>query len=313
MKKVLVTGGLGFIGSSVVDVLIRNNYDVAIYDDLSTGSIIDAYPGCIVFTNRVEDANSLDLAMSIFKPEFIIHLAAQISVEKSVNNIVDDALTNIIGTVNIIKLARIHGVKKIVFASSAAVYGKSDILPIPVSYEGQPLSPYGASKKTAENYLKVAKELYGIDYVILRYSNVYGPRQTSNGEGGVVSIFMDRLIRNKQVTIYGDGFQTRDFIYVEDVAKANLKALQYGKSGVFNISSTTSTSILELMGLIQEICMDTLPPVFGHERNGDIKNSVLCNQSSIDSLSWTPEHSLKQGLLKTYHFYLSEKMASVNV
>ncbi|MEB2629694.1 NAD-dependent epimerase/dehydratase family protein [Peribacillus frigoritolerans] len=312
MKKVLVTGGFGFIGSHIVDTLIRNNYEVAIYDNLSTGSIGNVQAKVTPFFGNVEDEVLLENAMETYRPDYVIHQAAQVSVQQSISDITNDARINIMGTINIAKLSHKYAVKKIVFASSAAVYGNADVMPITLSHLTSPLSPYGASKKTAEDYLKLAKELYDLNYVNLRYSNVYGPRQTASGEGGVISIFTNLVIKNERPVIYGDGTQTRDFIYVKDVADANLKALEYEGSGTFNVSSTTSTSINQLFSIIQSFGSHDLSPIYQPAKNGDIKDSLLCNKTTLQKLAWHPTYSLEQGLASTYEYYLNQNQPSLN-
>lgn len=311
MMKVLVTGGFGFIGSHIVDILIRNQYEVAVYDNLSTGSMKNVHSKVIAFIGNIEDKGALERAMQTFRPDYVVHEAAQVSVQNSILDISNDALINIIGTINLIKVSQKYAVKKIVFASSAAVYGNPNVLPISVSHPARPLSPYGTSKKTAEDYLLLAKELFNLDYVILRYSNVYGPRQTPSGEGGVVSIFTNHIINNEQPIIYGDGLQTRDFIYVEDVASANLQALRFDGSGIFNISLTTSSSINQLYSLIQSISQRNLSPIYKSPKSGDIKESSLCNKVSIQKLDWQPKYSLLEGLVKTYEYCLKQNQSTI--
>ncbi|AOH55848.1 UDP-glucose 4-epimerase [Peribacillus muralis] len=311
MNKVLVTGGFGFIGSHIVDALMRKNYEVAIYDNLSSGSIGNVQAKVTPFFGNVEDEASLENAMDTFRPDYVIHQAAQVSVQKSISDITNDARINIMGTINIAKLSHKYSVKKVVFASSAAVYGDSDVMPITLSHPTSPLSPYGASKKTAEDYLKLAKELYDLNYVNLRYSNVYGPRQTANGEGGVISIFTNLVINNERPYIYGNGNQTRDFIFVNDVADANVKALEFEGSGTFNISSTTSTSINQLFSIIQSFGSHHISPLYRPAKNGDIKESLLCNKMTIQKLGWEPIHSLESGLASTYEFYANQNQHSL--
>jgi len=306
MPRVLVTGGFGFIGSHIVDTLIHNNYEVAVYDNLSTGSIKNVHSEAGVFIGNIEDKGSLEKALVTFKPDYVIHQAAQVSIQNSISDISNDALINIMGTINLIQLSQKYAVKKIVFASSAAVYGHSNVLPIPVSHPIQPLSPYGVSKKTAEDYLILAKELFNLDYVILRYSNVYGPRQTAGGEGGVISIFTNQVINKQQPIIYGDGLQTRDFIYVEDVASANLQAIRLQGSGIFNISITTSSNINQLYAIIQSFSQNDIYPIYKTPKSGDIKESLLCNKESIQKLDWKPVYSLPEGLANTYEYYLKQ-------
>ena len=313
MPRVLVTGGFGFIGSHIVDTLIQNNYEVAVYDNLSTGSMKNIHSEAEVFIGNIEDMGSLEKALVAFRPDYIVHEAAQVSVQNSISDISNDALINIMGTINLIKLSQKYAVKKIVFASSAAVYGHSIVLPIPVSHPIQPLSPYGVSKKTAEDYLILARELFDLDYVILRYSNVYGPRQTAGGEGGVVSIFTNQIINNEQPVIYGDGSQTRDFIYVEDIASANLQALRFEGSGIFNISITTSSSINQLYSIIQSISQNEISPIYKTPKSGDIKESSLCNKMSIKELDWKPVYSLPEGLEKTFEYYLKQNQPTITL
>lgn len=313
MRKVLVTGGFGFIGSHIVETLIRNNYEVAVYDNLSTGSMQNVDSKVMVFIGNIEDKEMLGKAMATFGPDYVVHEAAQVSVQNSISDISNDALINIIGTINIIELSHEYAVKKIVFASSAAVYGNANALPILVSHPIQPLSPYGASKKTAEEYLILAKELFDLDYVILRYSNVYGPRQVSGGEGGVISVLTNHIINNEQPVIYGDGLQTRDFVYVEDVANANLQALRFDGSGIFNISLTTSSSINQLYAIIQSIGQNDIYPIYKSSKSGDIKESLLCNKMTIEKLNWQPIYSLPDGLAKTYEYYLKQNQTQTPI
>jgi UDP-glucose 4-epimerase len=311
MERVLVTGGFGFIGSHIVDNFIRNHYEVAVYDNLSTGAMKNVHSNVVTFIGNIEDEGDLEKAIESFRPDYVVHEAAQVSVQNSITDISNDALINIIGTINIIKFAHKYAVKKIIFASSAAVYGNAHVMPISISHPTQPLSSYGASKKTAEEYLILAKKLFNLDYVILRYSNVYGPRQTVSGEGGVISIFTNHVINNEQPFIYGDGLQTIDFIYVEDVASANLQALRFAGSDVFNISSTTSTSINQLYAIIQSISHRNLSPIHKPAKSGDIKESLLCNKRSIQKLDWHPELSIAEGLTKTYEYYLKQNQPSL--
>ena len=300
MTTVLVTGGAGFIGSHVVDLLISEGYKVAVVDDLSTGSLKNLNQEKIDFYNvSILDKEFNALAKSI-KPSYIIHLAAQANVVNSINFIVDDAAINILGTVNVIDAAKSNDVKKIVYASSAAVYGDPMELPIKISHPINPKSPYGLSKYTAELYLQMAKQKYAIDYTILRYSNVYGPRQIhTHGEGGVVNTFFKYILDNQRPYIYGDGNQTRDFIYVKDVARANLKALELASGKTLNVSSGSSISINALFDMIISITGREVSPIYCAPRNSDIKHSVLDNSLTKIELDWYPEFDLRKGLEET--------------
>nr|WP_263324344.1 NAD-dependent epimerase/dehydratase family protein [Neobacillus sp. Marseille-Q6967] len=312
MSRVLVTGGCGFIGSHIVDTLLKNQYQVAVFDNLSTGSIQNINKDKAEFFFGDILSKDLETAVALFKPEYIIHEAAQTSVNRSINNIHFDAELNIMGTINIINICIKYSIKKVIFASSAAVYGNSKQIPVPVNSAILPNSPYGLSKYTAEEYLKLAKDLYGIDYTILRYSNVYGPRQNALGEGGVISIFLNNLISNLRQKIYGDGNQTRDFIFVKDVSYANLKALEVDECGVFNISTSTSTSINQLFNIINGLSSHIFPPIYEPARDGDIRESQLCNKESMKCLNWKPLYSLEEGLELTYR-YLCEQNNSLKV
>lgn len=297
----MVTGGCGFIGSHIVDKLIDENYQVGVVDNLLTGKLEHLSPIVTFYKCDIVDRNFLKVVED-FQPEFIIHQAAQVSVPVSINNILLDADINIKGTSQVIDAARRNKVKKIVFASSAAVYGDPQYLPIDENHPINPKSPYGLSKYTAELYLQLARNLYGIDYTILRYSNVYGPRQDSQGEGGVVSIFINKLIRGECPTIFGDGEQTRDFVYVEDVAMANVNALKFGENGIFNISSGTQTSVNQLYSMLIESLSILKKPFYTESRLGDIKHSVLDNICALKNLSLqnTP---LNKGLEKTISYF----------
>lgn len=300
--RVLVTGGCGFIGSHIVDKLLEEKHDVYVIDNLVTG-----HKGNVLHNIPIMDcdinSDMVDEIFENFKPEAIIHHAAQVSVTNSVNDMLYDETVNIHGTLRLIEAARKHNVKKIIFASTAAVYGNTVTLPIDLNHPTEPMSPYGVSKLSVEYYLKMAQKLFNIEYTILRYSNVYGPRQDANGEGGVIAIFSDCLAQNKAPFIYGDGEQTRDFIYVEDVASANVKALTMGHNEILNVSSGSQISIRELFETMKEASGQKIDAIYKEERHGDIRNSVLCNEKTKQALNWSPETSLLEGLRKTLNFY----------
>ena len=298
MESVLVTGGCGFIGSKIVEQLLEEGYEVHIIDDLSTGKKENVNLDKVHL--YVDDINNPGIE-DIFKNnkfKYIIHQAAQTSVPRSIEEIAVDTKINILGSVHIIELAKKHGVKKITFASSAAVYGDPLNMPITESTTAIPASPYGLSKYTVEKYLELAYELYGLEYAILRYSNVYGPKQTTLGEGGVVSIFDQLFSQGKTPTIFGNGQQTRDFIYVEDVAAANVASLK-ADNGIYNISCQKQTSIIELYELFAELYKVDNEPIYGPNREGDIKDSTLANELALEQLDWEPKVNLHEGLRKT--------------
>lgn len=295
MLKVLVTGGAGFIGSHIVDMLINKSYEVCIIDNMSHGKNENVNEKAKLYKIDIRDFKVIDIFKKE-KPDYVIHEAAQICVSNSVKNPVEDAETNIIGTINILEGCKIAGVKKIIYPASAAVFGNPKYLPIDEKHPLDMISPYGISKHTVEHYLSVYKYLYGIDYVCLRCSNVYGPRQDSSGEGGVISIFCEKLKTKEVPMIYGNGEQIRDFVYVEDVAKANIMALESDKSGIYNVSTNTKTTINELLTCIEKIFNINIKPVYLSERAGDIKNSYMSYDKIYKELGWKPEIQLKDGI-----------------
>ncbi|WP_241156731.1 NAD-dependent epimerase/dehydratase family protein [Bacillus sp. FJAT-42376] len=302
--KVLVTGGCGFIGSHIVDLLVQEQHDVMVVDDLSTGKQEHVNPHAQYVVSSI-NAPEFDAAVEKFKPEAIIHQAAQVSVPRSIDNPLKDEEINIRGSLQVIESAKNHGVRKIIFASSAAVYGNPEYLPVDTDHPTKPMAPYGVSKFSVEKYLQMAQSLHGIDYTILRYGNVYGPRQDALGEGGVIAIFAESLGRGEAPFIFGDGEQTRDFVYVQDVARANVKALTHGDNKILNVSSADKITIKELFFLMNEISGNSLEPIYKEERSGDIRDSVLSNSDTILALDWNAGVSLPQGLANTLEFYKS--------
>lgn len=300
--KVLVTGGCGFIGSHIVDKLIREKHDVYVVDNLKSGHKKNLDPSVQMMDCDI-NSDLMEKVIQDFQPEAIIHQAAQVSVAHSINDILYDENVNIRGTVNLIDLAKKYGVKKMVFASSAAVYGNPVSLPVDLTHPTNPLSPYGVSKLSVEYYLKMASQTFGLDYTILRYANVYGPRQDAHGEGGVIAIFSDCLANGKAPTIFGDGEQTRDFVYVEDVAAANVSALTMGHNQTLNVSSGEEITVNKLFETMQEAAGTSLEVNYKEERSGDIRKSVLCNKVTKEQLNWNPKTSLLEGLQNTLNFY----------
>lgn len=309
MERVLVTGGAGFIGSHVVEELLSEGYEVAILDNFKTGNksnILDYKDKVKCYEMDLLDSALINV-ISEFSPDYVIHHAAQVSVASSVNNIIEDAEINILGSLNLINAIKDTSAKKIIFASTAAVYGNPTELPVRTDFPANPQSPYGLSKLSVESYLAMCAELYNLKYTVLRYANVYGPKQDAHGEGGVVAIFADRLAANQDVAIFGDGSQTRDFIYVKDVAKANVKALKNGENNVLNISTNTETSIIQLIDLMKEKFSSNITPSFLEERKGDIKHSRLSNEEAVKALSWQPSVTIEDGLEETINHYQLKK------
>ncbi|MCO7174937.1 GDP-mannose 4,6-dehydratase [Sporolactobacillus kofuensis] len=311
MEKVLVTGGAGFIGSHVVETLLRKGYTVAVMDNFSTGhqeNIADL--PIDLYICDVADPAAINVIQSIH-PDYIIHLAAQISVSNSVADPLFDQRTNVTGSLNVMNGARLASVKKIVFASSAAVYGNPIEIPVTTKHPTHPESPYGLTKLTVEHYLNLFEKFYQLPYSILRFSNVYGPRQDAEGEGGVVSIFSDRIQKGTPPMIYGDGDQTRDFIFVKDVAAAVVASIAVKESLCVNVSSQTAISIKDLFQVMKEVSGSDLDVYYGPKRNGDIRHSMLSNQLARELLGWKPEVSLSDGLRMTLRALKRKKKAAV--
>ncbi|WP_346235360.1 NAD-dependent epimerase/dehydratase family protein [Lysinibacillus telephonicus] len=306
MSKVLVTGGAGFIGSHVVDQLIVEGHEVVVIDNFETGKRNNIKTNVNIFDI---DINS-KIVKSIFEyflPEYVIHLAAQTSVSTSIGFPKKDAQTNIIGTLNILELSKEYQVKKIIFTSSAAVYGENGNLPILESYPLSPFSPYGLSKLTGEKYIKLYNKLHKLNYSILRLSNVYGPRQCENGEAGVVTKFINQMIKGITPTIEGDGNQSRDFIFVKDVANALVRAIVPSDPHILNISSGTSISINCLYDFLAKLIEYNKPANFGPSRVGDIYESSLSNENAKRILQWLPAISIEEGLNETVSYFLASQ------
>jgi UDP-glucose 4-epimerase len=302
--KVLVTGGAGFIGSNVVDLLLASGHEVVVVDNLATGREGHLNPRAAFYRlDIVQDALARVLAAE--RPQVVIHHAAQISVPTSMRDPAFDAKVNVVGTLRLLEACVRHGVDKLIYASSAAVYGNPDYLPVDEVHPIRPISAYGVSKYTPELYIRLFSQQHGLRYTILRYANVYGIRQDPQGEGGVVSIFVDCLLSGRRPVIFGDGEQTRDFIYVKDVAAANLAALSGGDGGTFNISRNERTSVNQLLQTMADILGRDVEPEYAPPRDGDIVHSSLDNRRAIAELGWTPQYNLEAGLRETLAHYAS--------
>ena len=293
--KVLVTGGAGFIGSSIVDMLIDKNYEVCIIDNMSHGKKENINNKATFYNMDIRDSKIINIFLKE-KPDYVIHEAAQISINNSIKEPLEDAEINILGTINILEACKSVGVKKIIYPASAAIFGEPKYLPIDEKHPLDMISPYGVSKHTVEHYLSVYKELYGIEYVCLRYSNVYGPRQDSSGEGGVVAIFCDKIMKNETPIIYGDGEQIRDFVYVNDVARVNVLSLELDKSGIYNVCTNTKTSINKLFKCMKNNFAVDIKSVCVEERTGDIRDSYMSYKKIYDEFGWKPEFNLEDGI-----------------
>jgi UDP-glucose 4-epimerase len=301
VMNVIVTGGAGFIGSNLVDMLINEGFDTYVIDNLSTGKRQFLNPKARFYQSDILDLQKMKEIFEEVKPKAVFHLAAQIDVQKSIHNPGLDAQMNILGTINIIELCKTYN-SKLIYSSSAAVYGTPLNLPVCEQHPIHPLSNYGISKYTPELYIRCYAQLYNVKYTILRYANVYGPRQMPKGEGGVISIFINKMMNNEIPVVFGDGEHTRDFIYVEDVVTANLSALNAEKSGTYNISTNKPLSINKLIEKINTILNKKVVPEYKVERLGDIKHSCLDNQLAKMELNWQPKYSIIEGLTKTCQF-----------
>ncbi|NLY55378.1 MAG: SDR family NAD(P)-dependent oxidoreductase [Firmicutes bacterium] len=306
--KVLVTGGAGFIGSHVADLLCAHGYAVSIIDNLSTGRVSNLPQEATFFHVDLTDFDEIRQVVEAVRPDYLIHLAAQVDVTTSLTNPLIDASTNILGSLNLFQVAYQVGVKRIVYASSAAVYGDPAALPLSEDVKIEPLSPYGISKYVPEHYLRIFASESGGHYTILRYANVYGPRQNASGEGGVVAIFSSRIAAGKPVTIFGNGEQTRDFIYVEDVAKANLAALHSNCDGVFNISTGVRISVNNLFDLFRQIAGDTARCEYAPPRPGEIMHSCLDPEKAKACLNWQAETDIFDGIAQTYKWFVNARV-----
>ncbi len=298
--KIVVTGGAGFIGSHLVDELIQKGYEVYVLDNFTSGTKM-INPKAIYYEADISSEETKGI-IELIKPYAIFHLAAQADVGKSVENPVYDADVNIIGTINLLEGARVAGVKRFIFASTSAVYGNLNKELIEETDATMPASYYGLSKLTAEFYIKLYKELYNQSYTILRYANVYGPRQLPKGEGGVVSVFINRIKEGTPIHIHGDGTQTRDFIYVKDVVAANVAALHSDKDEVLQVSTSKRTSVNEIVSLLEGMHGSSIPVRHTASRSGDIKHSCLLNRKATELIHWKPIYSLENGLKETYSY-----------
>ena len=309
--KCLITGGAGFIGSHLVDRLVKENHKLIIIDNLSTGQRENLNPRAKFYKMDIRSQKIADVFKKE-KPEIIFHCAAQIDVRKSVKNPIENAKTNVLGSLNIIQnFIRINqsnphksASKKFIFASTGgAIYGDADIVPTPETYQELPLSPYGIEKLIVEKYLTYYYKVFGLPYVSLRLANVYGPRQNSKGEAGVVAIFCDKMLLGKQPVINGSGFQTRDFVFVNDVVEVNILAMKKNKTGVYNIGTAKETDINTIFRKLKELTGSKCKEIHGSEKSGEQKRSCLDFSKVQRELGWKPKYSLEKGLQMTVDWF----------
>lgn len=301
--KILVTGGAGFIASHVADAYIRDGHAVVVMDDLSTGRRENVNPGAQFIQMDIRD----EKVRGVFEKErfdVVNHHAAQMDVRKSVADPLYDASINISGSLNLLENCRAFGVKKFLFASTGgAIYGEQDYFPADERHPVRPLSPYGISKLSIEKYLFFYERAHGLSHVILRYANVYGPRQNPHGEAGVVAIFTTRMLEAKQPVINGDGRQTRDYVYVGDVVTANVQALSQKGSDIFNIGTGVETDVNTLFAQLRKLTNSSCRDDHGPAKKGEQQRSVLDSLKAREILGWKPRTDLRTGLEQTVGYF----------
>ena len=303
--KILVTGGAGFIGSHTVDALVAAGlHQVSIIDNLSAGKRHQVNPGARFHEADLRDADAVRRAIEAETPEIIVHLAAQMDVRRSVADPSFDAQVNVVGFLNLMEAARRHGLRRVIFSSTGgAIYGEQETFPAPEDHPLHPVSPYGVAKLATEAYLFFYKVQYGIDYAAMRYGNVYGPRQDPHGEAVVVAIFCGRMLEGKPCTIYGDGKQTRDYVFVGDVARANITAANSNVSGAINIGTGVETSVNDLYHTLGTVADVTRAPEYGPARPGEQSRSVISPTRAQQLLGWRPQVELANGLDQTFTYF----------
>jgi UDP-glucose 4-epimerase len=301
--KIAVTGGAGFIGSHIVDAYINAGHDVVIIDDMSGGKLSNIHPNA-TFVHMSITSPEIDAVFAREKFDVVNHHAAQVSVRISVEDPLFDADINVKGLLNILEASRRHGVKKIIFASSAGtVYGEQRYFPADEKHGKNPVSQYGVTKLVGEKYLFCYQALYGIQYVVLRYTNVYGPRQNPHGEAGVVAIFIEKMLKGEQPIINGDGTQTRDYIFVSDVVQANMIAIKEGVVGTFNCATGAEYTVNTIFQLLQLKTRARLQKKYGPAKEGEQKRSVASYEKIRHVLGWKPEVSFQEGLNRTADWF----------
>jgi UDP-glucose 4-epimerase len=302
--KILVTGGAGFIGSNVVDAYVANGFEVVVVDDLSTGRLSNLNPEVTFYKLDIRSPQLADV-FEKERPDYVNHHAAQMNVRRSVAEPLFDANVNVLGSLNLIECAKRFGVKRFIYISTGgAVYGEPEYLPCDELHPINPICQYGISKHTVEHYLFLYSKNYGLDYVVLRYPNVYGPRQDPGGEAGVVAIFSREMLSDEQITINGDGEQERDFVYVKDCARANLLALKTNNiNTIYNLGCGQGTTVNEIFTLLKGITGYTKDAIYGPAKMGETRRIYLDAQKAGRDLGWMPNVKLEEGLKQTVEFH----------
>jgi len=312
--KILITGGAGFIGSHVADACLEAGHQVVVVDDLSSGNLANLNPAVKFYQLDIRDP-ALDEVFAAEKPDVVNHHAAQISVPRSITEPLLDAQINILGLVNVLENCVKHHIKKVIFISTGgAIYGEAEEYPTTEDYPPQPLSVYAINKFAGENYLRFYQHQYGLEYTVLRYANVFGPRQIAQGEAGVVSIFVEKLLQDSAPTIYAypddpEGM-IRDYVYVKDVVRANLAVLDRGSNEVFNIGTCEETTTSQLYKTILWQLGKKIQPLKGPARKGDLRRSMLDNSKAFKELGWSPIYSLEDGIRETVTWFKVRKEKS---
>lgn len=301
--KVLVTGGAGFIGSHVVDRLVLEGHEVVVVDNLATGKRRNINRAARFYKMDIQSWR-LERVFRNERPNVVMHLAAQMDVRKSVEDPMFDAQVNVLGTLNVLQQAVKHGVRKVIFSSSGgAIYGEQETYPAPETHVLMPLSPYGLSKLCGEQYLSYFQRVSGLQAVSLRYANVYGPRQDPEGEAGVVAIFIQKMLNGEQAVINGNGRQTRDFVFVDDVVEANLGMMGQETQGTYNVGTGVETSINDLFRILIQHTGSTCKEMHGPAKKGEQARSVIDSAKLRHEVSWEPKADLSDGLKKTVEYF----------
>ncbi len=301
--NILVTGGAGFIASHVADECVAQGHHVVVLDDLSSGVMPNVNPKAVFHRADIRDSG-LDELFTKERFDVVIHHAAQMDVRKSVQDPGFDASVNILGSVNLLENCLRSGVKKFVFASTGgAIYGEQDYFPADEKHPVRPLSPYGIAKLSVEKYLFYYAEVHGLQYVSLRYGNVYGPRQNPHGEAGVIAIFSEKMLAGGQPVINGEGLQTRDYVFVGDVVSANMFALAYDRSGIFNVGTGLETDVNTLFRTIRSLAGSSCREEHGSAKKGEQMRSVLDAKLLRETFGWTPRTAIADGLKKTVEHF----------
>ena len=301
--KILVTGGAGFIGSHLVDRLIQEGHELVVVDNLSTGKRRNINRAAEFYKLDIQSGWRLARVFRNERPSLVMHLAAQMDVRRSVEDPTYDAQVNILGTVNVLQQAVNHGARKVIFASSGgAIYGEQEVFPASEAHPTQPLSPYGISKLSGEHYLAYFQRLSGIQCVALRFANVYGPRQDPEGEAGVVAIFTRKLLSGEQAIINGNGRQTRDFVFVDDVVEAHLAVMGKDVQGTYNVGTGEETTVNELFRILADEIRPGAKELHGPAKKGEQIRSVI-DAAKLHQLGWEPKISIRDGLARTVEYF----------